>query len=112
MTEITREDMLEIMEKSTEAQLRAIRSLRRTPAATGVRRSRKGKSNVEIVADVLAAAGGPLHINEIIRRAQAQFGRPLQRESLVSALTKKVLDERTFRRVGPNTFDLLQREPV
>ncbi len=35
--------------------------------------------------------------------------RPLRRESLVSALTKKVLDHHTFTRTAPNTFDLLHR---
>jgi hypothetical protein len=33
----------------------------------------------------------------------------LSRDSLVSALTKKVLDQHTFCRTAPNTFDLLHR---
>jgi len=51
----------------------------------------------------------PLHIDEIIHRAQKDHHRQLHRESLVSALTKKVLDQNTFARTAPNTFDLLKR---
>ena len=58
---------------------------------------------------MLAAAKGPLHVDEIIRRAKQEHHPPLQRESLVSALTKKVLDQNTYRRTAPNTFDLLTR---
>jgi hypothetical protein len=55
------------------------------------------------------AAKGPLHINEIILRAKKDCRRQLRRESLVSALTKKVLDQNTYCRTAPNTFDLLSR---
>jgi len=62
-----------------------------------------------IVYDILIAAKGPLHIQEIMERAQKDFHRQLHRESMVSALTKKVLDQNTFTRTAPNTFDLIQR---
>ena len=64
---------------------------------------------MQIVYDILVAAKGPLHINEIILRATRDHRRPLHRESLVSALTKKVLDQNTYCRTAPNTFDLLAR---
>ena len=64
---------------------------------------------MDIVHDILQAAPGPLHIKEIILKARLAFGVQLHRESLVSALTKKVLDQHIFRRTAPNTFDLLQR---
>jgi hypothetical protein len=41
--------------------------------------------------------------------ARSSTRAPLRRESLVSTLTKKVLDHNTFRRTAPNTFDLLKR---
>jgi hypothetical protein len=64
---------------------------------------------MDIVYDILVAAKGPLHINEIIQRAKKDHRRQLRRESMVSALTKKVLDQNTFTRTAPNTFDLLPR---
>ena len=109
MDPLTKDDLIEILENSALAQLRALRSLRRAeqrpPALTGAKR----KSNMNIVYDILLAAKGPLHITEILQRAKKDHHRPLRRESLVSALTKKVLDRQTFTRTAPNTFDLLQR---
>ena len=64
---------------------------------------------MDVVCDVLAAAPGPLHIDEIIQKAKQSYGVKLSRESMVSALTKKVLDQNTFCRTAPNTFDLINR---
>jgi hypothetical protein len=64
---------------------------------------------MEIVYDILLAAKTPRHINHIIQSAQNDYHRQLRRESLVSALTKKVLDQNTFARTAPNTFALLKR---
>jgi hypothetical protein len=107
---LTREDLIEVLQKATESQLRALRLLRkaqRAPASTPGAR----KSNMDIVKDILTAAPGPLHINQILEQAQRQYRRKISRESLVSALAKKVLDQNTFIRVGRNTFDLLERRP-
>jgi hypothetical protein len=108
MSDLSRECIIEILEKSWEGQLRALRSLRRAQQPKQVTRKGK-KSNMSVVEDILRSARGPLHIDEIIRQAQARFDRQLSRESLVSALTKKVLDENTFCRVDRNTFDLIHR---
>ena len=105
---MTRDELLIILEKTAEGQLRAVRSLRRA-GARPERRSRKGKSNISIVEDILKAHGGPLHITEILQKAAQRYGQKLSRESLVSALTKQVLDEQTFCRVARNTFDLRER---
>jgi hypothetical protein len=109
MANDTRDDLIEILEKMTEAQLRALRQLRRKPAAFVSPRQRK--SNMSVIEDILREAEGPLHVREIIERAMTRYSRKLNRESLVSALTKKVLDHTTFCRVGRNTFDLLERHP-
>ena len=108
MSDLTREELLSILEKTVEGQLRAVRSLRRA-GTRPPRRSEKGKSNISIVEDILKAHGGPLHINEILQKATQRYSKKLSRESLVSALTKKVLDEQTFCRVARNTFDLRER---
>ena len=109
MNDLTREELLNILEKMVCGQLRAVRSLRRA-GARPERRSRQGKSNISIVENILKEHGGPLHINEILQKAAQRYGKKLSRESLVSALTKKVLDEHTFCRVARNTFDLRERQ--
>jgi hypothetical protein len=109
MNSITKDDLIEVLENTALAQLRALRSLRRAAHRPATTHGLKRKSNMDIVYDILSAAKGPLHLNEILRRAQKDHHRPLRRESLVSALTKKVLDQNTFCRTAPNTFDLLKR---
>ncbi len=106
---LTKNDLIEALEITALAQLRALRSLRRADQRPAAPTGAKRKSNMEIVYDILLAAKSPLHITDIIQRAKKDHHRPLRRESLVSALTKKVLDHNTFTRTAPNTFDLLKR---
>jgi len=108
---LTHDQFLDALEAVAHAQLRALRAFRPTPRRRGRLPAHKGKSNIAIVEDVLKAAPGPLHIQDILAQAQQRFHRQLRRESLVSALTKKVLDRQTFVRTAPNTFDLAQRHP-
>jgi len=108
---ITKDEMLDTLEAMLEAQLRAVRTLRggkRPKMAEGP--AGKRKSNMAVVEDLLRAAGEPLHVNELIARAKRDHGRMLKRESIVSALTKKVLDRQTFKRTGPNVFGLLAED--
>ena len=65
---------------------------------------------MSIVYDILLHTNQPLHITEIINRAKNEFKVDLDRESLVSALTKKVKSGRMFQRVAPNTFTILDSE--
>jgi hypothetical protein len=57
--------------------------------------------------DRLRKARGPLHVNQILSRIQASFKVPVDREGLVSSLTKKVARGDRFVRTGKNTFGLL-----
>lgn len=98
-----------LQEEMLKAQLSVLRRfLADTPEnrAKITEKTRKRKSQMSIVIDVLSQAGGPLHIHEIIRRVEATHGIRLDRESLVSAMTKKVLRGVVFVRVSPNTFGL------
>ncbi len=51
----------------------------------------------------------PLHVAEIMRQAKERYGVNLDRESVVSALTKKVSKGVAFVRTGPNIFGLKGR---
>lgn len=105
---VTQDEMLDTLETMLEAQLRAVRTLRggKRPRMAGGRAGRR-KSNMAVVEDILRSAGEPLHVGELIARARRDHDRVLRRESIVSALTKKVLDRQTFKRTGPNVFALL-----
>ena len=106
---MNKDDLIEVLENVSLAQLRALRALRRSSHRKAASPDPKRKSNMAIVYDILIAAKGPLHINDILLRAKKDYQRQLHRESMVSALTKKVLDQNLFTRTAPNTFDLLQR---
>ena len=56
--------------------------------------------------DILKKARGPLHVSEILERLRTQFGVAVDRESLVSSLSKKVAREDRFLRPEKNTFAL------
>jgi len=62
---------------------------------------------MSIVYDILLTSQKPLHVTEIITRAKKEFDVELDRESIVSAIIKKVKSGRIFKRVAPNTFALL-----
>jgi hypothetical protein len=110
MKDPVRDAVLEAVEASLEAQLRAVRRLRNpaAPNAEPVRR-RKGLSQVDMAFDVLTKARAPLHVNDILERIHAQFAVEVDRDSLVSSLSKKVARSDRFRRPARNTFALLER---
>ena len=56
--------------------------------------------------DILKRVRAPLYVSEIIERIQTQFGVVVDRESLVSSLSKKVARQDRFLRPEKNTFSL------
>jgi hypothetical protein len=63
-------------------------------------------SNMDMVIDILLRAQKPLHVSEIIAQAKAKYGVTLDRESLVSALVKKLHRHPGLSRTAPNTFEI------
>jgi hypothetical protein len=98
--------ILGTFEASLEAQLRAVRRLRHGEPASPGPPPRKGLSQVDMAFDILKKARSPLHISDLLDRIQAQFGVTVDRESLVSSLTKKVARGDRFLRPDKNTFSL------
>lgn len=105
MTDDLKDSVLSIFEASLDAQLRAVRRLRHGETAPPPR-SRKGPSQVDMAYDVLRKAPAPLHVSQLLARIQSSFGVTVDRESLVSSLTKKVARQDRFLRTGKNTFSL------
>ena len=93
---------LQYQKEVTESKLKIIeRYLKDAQPA-----QRKRTSKIDIVEDVLLAAGKPLHVSEIIQIAERDFDVRLDRDSTVSAVLKKVKAGKTFIRTAPNTFAL------
>lgn len=106
MNDETKDLILSVFEASLDAQLRAVRRLRHGAAAPAEPRPHKGLSQINMTFDILKKARSPLHISEILSRIQSQFGQTVDRESLVSSLTKKVARGDRFLRPAKNTFSL------
>lgn len=97
------EEVLFLHEELLKAQLQVIRRLR-GPAEERVKhKERKGRSKMSVVLDILKSAKKPLHVSDIITQAKERHGVALDRESLVSALVKKV-KAGVVVRPAPNTF--------
>lgn len=70
----------------------------------GEEQPKKRTSNIDIVRDVLQSTRRPLHVTEIIDLVKQGHGIELSRDSIVSALLKKVHASQGVVRTGPNTF--------
>ena len=111
MDHTLRDTLLEVMENSLDAQLRAVRRLRssppgsRRPPATSGKAGKESMSQIDMAYDILSN-GQPLHITGILAAIRKRF-KTEDRESLVSAISKRVVRGDRFRRAGKNTFALL-----
>jgi hypothetical protein len=68
--------------------------------------ARERMSNIQIVEDILNSVGHPLHVSDIIKLAEEHHQAKLRRDSIVSAILKKINAGQTFIRTAPNTFAL------
>ena len=106
MPDDLKDSILSIFEVSLEAQLRAVRRLREGSPDPATPRPRASLSQVDMAFDILKKARAPLHVSEILERIHAAFHVTVDRESLVSSLTKKVARGDRFLRTAKNTFAL------
>jgi hypothetical protein len=101
-----------LQEQLLSAQLGVIRSYIKNVEPSGDDRRfapGKSKSQISMIRDILMSTSTPLHVSELIRLVQDRYDMVLDRESMVSALTKKVRKGEIFVRTGPNTYGLKDR---
>ena len=96
------ESYLQYQREITETKLKIINRFQKAVEP----KPKKRTSKIEIARNVLHIAGRPLHVSEIIRLAQRDFQVTLDRDSIVSAILKKVNAGKSFIRTAPNTFAL------
>ena len=106
MNDDLNDSILSIFEASLDAQLRAVRRLRQGDGHPAKPPRNKGLSQVDMAYDVLKKSRSPLHISALLDRIHTSFGVSVDRESLVSSLTKKVARQNRFLRPAKNTFAL------
>jgi hypothetical protein len=96
------ESYLQYQEEITETKLKIINRFQKAVQPQPNKRT----SKIEIAKNVLRIAGRPLHVSEIIQLAKRDFQVTLDRDSIVSAILKKVTAGKSYIRTAPNTFAL------
>ena len=100
----TFDKMVEFQKELLQSQLKII--YRYQQQSPHYKKKAKRTSKLDIVEDILASSDQPLHISKIIRIAEDHYHVKMERDSIVSALIKKIKAGSRFVRVAPNTFDL------
>jgi hypothetical protein len=100
----TFDKLIEFHRELLQSQLKIIR--RYQQQSPQFKKQPKRTSKLDIVEDILLSANQPLHISKIIEAAKNDYNVILQRDSIVSALLKKIQAGQRFVRVAPNTFAL------
>ena len=103
------ESLLDLYESLLSAQLRTVRQLRDRKSTKEKSKKKEGISNMKMAMDILQQSRKPLHISEILNQVKAKHRVSLDRESLVSALVKKVHRNQGLTRTAPNTFSATLR---
>ena len=98
------EALLDLYESLLSAQLRTVRRLKSPKAKKPKAESSKRMSNIDMALDILRSFPRPLHISDILIQIKAKYKVTLDRESLVSALVKKIHRLKGLSRTAPNTF--------
>jgi hypothetical protein len=96
--------LLNLYESLLSAQLQVVRQLKAPKPAKPKRETSQGMSNIDMALDILRQAHQPLHISDILAQVKGKYKITLDRESLVSALVKKVHRHQGVLRTAPNTF--------
>jgi len=97
---------LSFYESLLSSQLRTVRQLQAPRKIKTKPRSKNGMSNMDMALDILRQAKRPLHVSDLLAQVKAKHGVALDRESLVSALVKKVHRHQGVTRTAPNTFEV------
>ena len=98
---------LQYQKELAASKLKVIEQFQKGGRAKSIKRT----SKIEIARNVLNDAGKPLHVTEIVQVAKKTYDVLLDRDSIVSAILKKVKAGKTFIRTAPNTFDLKSYTP-
>jgi hypothetical protein len=111
MTKKISEELLNMQEALLRAQLNVIRQLRKEAGLQKIEQPTTiSMSQMEMVYDILKESRKPLHVRDIINAAKTKFDVQLDRESIVSALAKRVKRQDRFMKTGPNTFALISQD--
>ena len=100
----TFDKILQLHKELLQSQLKIIYRLQRQ--SPQLKKKLKRTSKLDIVENILTSSDQPLHISKIIEIAKIDYNVTLERDSVVSAIIKKIHAGLRFERIAPNTFTL------
>jgi len=96
---------LTINESMLRAQLSVIQQFRRDLGLEPQKKkTNKGMSQIAMIYDILKDSKSPVHIDQLLLDVQKKFDVKLEKESVVSALTKRIKRNDRFIKTAPNTY--------
>lgn len=102
------EFILNLFESMLRAQLNALKQARKSLGLAGDKASKEQRmSHVDMVYDILVRAHRPMHVEDLIVEMGKRFGVKVDKDSLVSALSKRIQRQDRFQKTAPNTFALI-----
>lgn len=102
------EQFLNIQESMLRAQLNVIRQFRREAGIASTEpKPDKSMSQIDMVHDILKSSETPMHIDQIIVIVSEKFQFEMDKESIVSALAKRIKRHDRFIKTAPNTYFLI-----
>ena len=104
------EEILTLYEHLLRAQLNVVKQLRRAAGYDEEKPKEKSMSHVQMAYDILCSSNHPMHVDSIIDAVEKRFQIQLDKESLVSALSKRVKRQDRFSKTAPNTFYLIDED--
>jgi len=113
MADEIRETILKTLETLFELQLRSVRQLLGEEDVPTIKQRKKGvrrKSLVDSCVNILTSENRPLHVNQLVDLLRERYGRITDRDTISSALAKKVRQGVLVKQTGPATFALLKTE--
>lgn len=103
------DEILTLFESMLRAQLNVIRHFRKQAGIEIEAPKEKRMSQMEIVYDILRQSQKPMHVDDIIATAKSKFTLELDKESVVSALAKRIKRNDRFIKIAPNTYALIDQ---
>lgn len=103
--------IVNLLESMLRAQLNALKQARKSLGFVAQKASKEQRtSRMDMVYDVLVNAHRPMHVDDIILDMGKRFGVKPDKDSLVSALTKRIQRQDRFQKTAPNTFSLISQD--
>lgn len=69
-------------------------------------------SSTDMAENVLRKVGRPMHVSELLAAIETEYHITVKGPTLVGNLARLVKRKKTFRRVGPNIFGLIDSDPI